>query len=71
VGALPPPTEKLRISDRTGSREVSKYLIVGIGGFARAIARLWWGAFVGQRMGTRFPYGTFINRSGSFLIGVM
>jgi fluoride exporter len=49
---------------------VSKYLIVGFGGFAGSVARYWVGAYVGQRMGTRFPYGTFlINISGSFLIG--
>jgi fluoride exporter len=49
---------------------VGKFLIVGVGGFAGSIARFWVAAFVGQRMGTRFPYGTFlINVSGSFLVG--
>ncbi|HEX8815652.1 MAG TPA: fluoride efflux transporter CrcB [Terriglobales bacterium] len=49
---------------------VGKYLIVGVGGFAGSVARYWVGAYVGQRMGTRFPYGTFlINITGSFLIG--
>jgi CrcB protein len=49
---------------------VGKYFAVGIGGFAGSIARFWLAAYVGQRMGTRFPYGTFlINVSGSFLIG--
>lgn len=48
-----------------------KYFMVGIGGFAGAIARFWLGAYVADRMGTRFPYGTFlINISGSFLIGL-
>jgi CrcB protein len=47
-----------------------KYLMVGIGGFIGAIARFWLGSYIGGRMGTRFPYGTFvINISGSFLIG--
>jgi len=47
-----------------------KYLMVGIGGFAGAVARFWLGVFIGQKMGTRFPYGTFfINTSGCFLIG--
>lgn len=47
-----------------------KYLMVGIGGFVGAIARFWLGSYVGGKMGTRFPYGTFvINISGSFLIG--
>lgn len=44
--------------------------MVGIGGFVGAIARFWLGVFIGQKMGTRFPYGTFvINISGCFMIG--
>jgi len=47
-----------------------KYVIVGIGGCIGSIARFWVGSYIGARMGTRFPYGTFvINISGSFLIG--
>lgn len=35
-----------------------------------SIARFWLASYLGQRMGARFPYGTFfINVSGSFLIG--
>ena len=46
--------------------------MVGLGGFAGAIARFWLGEYIGNRMGTRFPYGTFaINISGSFLIGLV
>jgi fluoride exporter len=49
---------------------MNKYLAVGIGGFIGAIARFWLGGFISNRMGTRFPYGTFIiNITGSFLIG--
>jgi CrcB protein len=49
-----------------------KYLMVGIGGFVGAIARYWLGSYIGGKMGTRFPYGTFvINISGSFLIGLI
>jgi CrcB protein len=49
---------------------LAKYMMVGIGGFLGAIARFWLGGLVYQKMGTRFPYGTFvINISGSFLIG--
>jgi len=49
---------------------VGKYFAVGIGGFVGSIIRFWLATYVGQRMGTRFPYGTFlINVSGSFLIG--
>ena len=41
-----------------------------MGGFAGAMARYWVGTFVTQRLGLRFPYGTFlINVSGCFLIG--
>ena len=47
-----------------------KYWMVGIGGFIGAIARFVLGSYIGNRMGSRFPYGTFvINISGSFLIG--
>ena len=47
-----------------------KYVMVGIGGFLGAVARFWLGGYIGNRMGTRFPYGTFIiNCSGSFVIG--
>ena len=46
--------------------------MIAIGGAIGAIARFWVAAYVGQRMGTRFPYGTFlINISGSFLIGLI
>jgi len=49
-----------------------KYVMVGIGGFAGSIARYWLGSYIGEKMGTRFPYGTFvINISGSFLIGLI
>ena len=51
---------------------MNKYLIIGIGGFIGSIARFWLGTYVGDRMGTRFPYGTFIiNLTGSFLIGLI
>jgi fluoride exporter len=49
---------------------MGKYLVVGFGGFLGAIARFWLGGYIGDKMGTRFPYGTIvINCSGSFLIG--
>ncbi|MGB2665934.1 MAG: fluoride efflux transporter CrcB [Candidatus Acidiferrum sp.] len=49
---------------------MGKCLVVGVGGFLGAIARFWLGGCVSSKMGTRFPYGTFlINCSGSFLIG--
>ncbi len=44
--------------------------MVGIGGFVGAIVRFALGSYIGNRMGSRYPYGTFvINISGSFLIG--
>lgn len=51
---------------------MTKYLMVGIGGFLGAMARLWLDGFVSERLGTLFPYGTFIiNCTGSFLIGLV
>jgi len=47
-----------------------KYVMVGLGGCLGAVLRFWLGGYVSNRMGTRFPYGTFvINVTGSFLIG--
>jgi CrcB protein len=44
--------------------------MVGLGGFLGSLARFWLGGYISERMGTRFPYGTFvINISGSFVIG--
>jgi len=49
-----------------------KYVMIGVGGFVGAIARFVIGSYVGNKLGTRFPYGTFvINCSGSFLIGLI
>lgn len=49
-----------------------KYIIVGLGGFLGAALRFWVGGYVGERMGTRFPYGTFVvNVTGSFLLGLV
>ncbi len=47
-----------------------KYLYIAIGGAMGAIARYWVGAEVSSRMGTKFPYGTFvINISACVIIG--
>ena len=49
---------------------MGKYFAVGVGGFVGSIARFWLATYVGQKMGTRFPYGTLlINVSGCFLVG--
>jgi CrcB protein len=49
-----------------------KYLMVGAGGCLGSILRFWLGSYIGNKMGTRFPYGTFvINITGSFLVGLV
>lgn len=49
-----------------------KYVMVGAGGCLGSILRFWLGSYIGSRIGTRFPYGTFvINVTGSFLIGLV
>ena len=48
------------------------YLLVGVGGFIGANARLVVARLVGALFETRFPLGTFvINVSGSFLLGIL
>jgi len=49
-----------------------RFLWVGFGGALGSIARYLVGLLVYERMGTRFPYGTFvINISGCFVIGLV
>jgi len=49
-----------------------KYLMVALGGAVGSVLRFWVGGSVTDRLGTRFPYGTFaVNCTGSFLIGVI
>lgn len=44
--------------------------MIALGGSVGAIARYMVGSYIGNRMGSRFPYGTFvINISGSFVVG--
>ena len=51
---------------------MTKYFVVGLGGFLGAIARFWVGGYISNRLGIRFPYGTFvINLTGSFSIGLI
>jgi fluoride exporter len=57
-----------------GASEVHgmRYLLIGIGGFLGANARYLVAVWVAERLGSGFPYGTFIiNVSGSFLLGVL
>lgn len=51
---------------------MQKYILAGVGGFLGTVARLWIGTILDNRLGTRFPYGTFfVNMTGCFLIGAM
>ena len=48
------------------------YLAISIGAILGANARYLLGLWVADRLGSSFPYGTFvINVSGSFLIGLV
>jgi CrcB protein len=52
--------------------DLVKYVMIGIGGCLGSILRFWLGNYIGSKMGTRFPYGTFVvNITGSFLIGLV
>jgi fluoride exporter len=49
---------------------LQKYLLIAFGGALGSIARYWVGSTIAGRMGTKFPYGTFvINMSACVLIG--
>ncbi len=47
-------------------------LMVGLGGFVGAVARHFMGAWVQQRLGMPFPYGTFfVNAMGCLFFGAL
>jgi CrcB protein len=49
---------------------LQKYLLIAVGGALGSIARYWVGSTIAGRMGTRFPYGTFvINMTACVIIG--
>ncbi|HEY0702405.1 MAG TPA: fluoride efflux transporter CrcB [Candidatus Acidoferrales bacterium] len=49
-----------------------KYLMVALGGALGSVLRFAVGSYAADRIGTRFPYGTFaVNITGSFLIGLI
>ena len=51
---------------------MTKYLMVAMGGAVGSVLRFWVGGSVADRLGTRFPFGTFaVNCTGSFLIGLV
>ena len=49
---------------------MQKYFLIALGGALGSIARYWVGSTVASRLGTRFPYGTFvINITACVIIG--
>lgn len=49
---------------------MQRYLLIALGGAFGSIARFWVGSTVAGRMGTRFPFGTFvINLTACLIIG--
>lgn len=49
---------------------MQKYFFIALGGSLGSIARFWVGSAIASRMGTRFPYGTFvINITACIIIG--
>ncbi len=49
---------------------MQKYLLIAVGGALGSIARYWVGSTVASRLGTRFPYGTFVtNLTACLIIG--
>jgi CrcB protein len=51
---------------------VMRYLMVGLGGSCGAMARFWLGGEISQRMGARFPCGSFaVNISGCYFLGLI
>ncbi len=49
---------------------MQKYLFIALGGALGSLARFWVGSTIAGRMGTRFPYGTFvINITACLIIG--
>jgi fluoride exporter len=50
--------------------KVQKYLLIAVGGALGSILRYWVGSAISSRIGTRFPYGTFvINLTACVIIG--
>ena len=49
---------------------MQKYFFIALGGSLGSIARYWVGSTISGRLGTKFPYGTFvINVSACIIIG--
>jgi CrcB protein len=57
------------VSDRK-EKALQKYLLIAAGGALGSVARFWVGSTIAGRMGTRFPFGTFvINITACVIIG--
>jgi len=55
---------------REETLHLQKYIIVALGGSLGTLARYWVGSTISGKMGTRFPYGTFVvNISACLFIG--
>jgi fluoride exporter len=49
---------------------LQKYFFIALGGSLGSLARFWVGSTIASRLGTRFPYGTFvINITACVIIG--
>ncbi|MHB1701087.1 MAG: fluoride efflux transporter CrcB [Acidobacteriaceae bacterium] len=49
---------------------MNRYVYIALGGALGSLTRFWVGSAVANRMGTRFPYGTFvINITACLIIG--
>jgi fluoride exporter len=49
---------------------LQKYFFIAVGGSLGSLARFWVGTAVANRLGTRFPYGTFvINLTACIIVG--
>jgi len=49
---------------------LQKYFLIALGGALGSVARYWVGSTIAGRMGTKFPYGTFvINLTACVIIG--
>jgi len=49
---------------------LQRYLLIAFGGALGSMARYWVGSTIANRMGTKFPYGTFvINITACMIIG--
>lgn len=47
-----------------------RYIYIAVGGALGSIARFWVGSTIASRLGTKFPYGTFvINLTACVIIG--